>query len=74
MYVNREALRNIPHRMDLLRLFSPNAMPPVAALHEISDVRTVQAPEPREVTIDLEYMSPYGGMVDGVIPTMVHKQ
>jgi hypothetical protein len=32
----------------------------VPALRKISDVRTVNAPEPREVTIDQEYMSPYG--------------
>ena len=32
----------------------------VPALRKISDVRTVKAPEPREVTINQEYMSPYG--------------
>ncbi len=35
------------------------AMMKVSALRKISDIRTVEAPEPREVTIDQEYMTPY---------------
>ncbi|KAH8591392.1 hypothetical protein B0O99DRAFT_654495 [Bisporella sp. PMI_857] len=31
----------------------------VPALHQISEIRTVNAPSPREVTIDQEYLSPY---------------
>src|SRR5437660_412954 len=35
------------------------AMNKVPALRQISGIRTVKAPEPRVVTIDREYMSPY---------------
>lgn len=35
------------------------AMIKVPALRKISSIRTVKAPDPREVTIDREYMSPY---------------